>query len=253
MEKLFKFVILIYLLSQYSLSFSQSVETFDGLAKIPLDIYKSREPNSPTIVYAHGCSGYDKYDIQKARLMRDWGFNVVVAEYTRGRGLANKTGPKGSNITCEQGYISYPMLQRSDDLMVVGKWVLQQEWHKGRIGAIGFSLGGGAVEYLINNTKEINPFSAGISFYPYCRYQLLTDEKTLPNQFHIGTLDEGYERCIFLNRTESRHNIFTYENATHAFDNNWTHINRNGYTYDKESTRIAFERVKVFFNTELRK
>lgn len=234
-------------------SFAQSVKTLDGLARIPLDIYKSREPDSPTIVYAHGCSGYDNHDIKKARLLRSWGYNVVVAEYTRGRGLANKIGPRGDNITCEQGYLAYPMLQRADDLIAVGKWVLEQEWHKGKIGAIGYSLGGGAVEYLINDVSEDNPFAAGVSFYPYCRLQLMPGSKTLPNQFHIGTLDIAYNKCHHHNELEGRHNIFTYENATHAFDNDWARINVNGYTYDKEATKISYERVKIFFDKNLKK
>lgn len=232
---------------------AQSVETLDRLARIPLDIYKSRDDGSPTIVYAHGCSGYDSHDVKKARLIRSWGYNVVVAEYTRGRGLDGQRAANGQNITCVQGYIAYPMLQRADDLIAVGQWVQRQAWHKGKVGAIGFSLGGGAVEFLINDPTATNPFSAGVSFYPFCRYRLVANQKTLPNQFHIGTLDEGYERCVDLNKEENRHRIFSYENSTHAFDNEWAGVNRNGYAYDKESTRLAFERVKMFFDDELRK
>lgn len=233
------------------LAYSQDIKTLDGLAYIPVDIYRSKQSNSPTVVYAHGCSGYDAFDVQKARLIRSWGYNVVVAEYTRGRGLANQTASNGRNITCVQGYKAYPMQQRADDLIAIGNWISQQEWHSGKIAAIGFSLGGGAVEYLINTTDKDNPFSAGISFYPYCRLNLLPDRKTLPNQFHIGTLDEGYNRCLKLNQQENRHNIYIYEGATHAFDNNWGNSNRNGFVYDSNATKLSFDRVREFLDQHL--
>lgn len=241
-------VILTLVLLCSSVVWANSVQTIDGLAEIPLDIYKSTEPNAPTIVYAHGCSGYDSFDIQKARLIRSWGYNVVVAEYTRGRGLANNIDAKsGKNITCVNGWQAYPMQQRADDLIAVGNWILTQDWHKGKIAAIGFSLGGGAIEYLINDSREINPYAAGVSFYPFCRFQQLPNKKVLPNQFYIGTRDEAYDRCLKLNIIEHRHNFFVYENASHAFDNNWGFQNRNGYFYDKEATENAFEKVKIFF------
>ena len=143
------------------------------------------------------------------------------------------------------------MQQRADDLIAVGNWVITQEWHTGKIAAIGFSLGGGAVEFLINDSRDINPYSAGVSFYPFCRYHLESDKKTLPNQFHIGTLDEGFDSCTHLNRDETRHNFFIYENATHAFDNDWGN-NRNGFMYDRDSTDKAFGQVKRFLDDILK-
>jgi dienelactone hydrolase len=224
------------------------VQTIDGLAEIPLDIYKSRKSKAPTIVYAHGCSGYDNFDIKKARLLRSWGYNVVVAEYTKGRNLSNKIDYNGRNITCTYGN-AYPQHLRADDLIAVGNWAIKQEWHTGKIAAIGFSLGGGAVEFLINDSRDINPYSAGVVFYPACRQY--SNKTTLPNQFHIGTLDEAYNRCISFNRDEKRHNFFIYENATHAFDNDWV-TNRNGYMYDRDSTEKAFDHVKRFFDEILK-
>ena len=184
------YIVLTIVILCVPVAWAQSVKTIDGFAEIPLDIYKSKTPNSPTVVYAHGCSGYDNFDFQKARLIRSWGYNVVVMEYTRGRGLSNNTDASGRNITCVKGWSVYPMQQRADDFIAVGNWILKQDWHVGKVAAIGFSLGGGAVEYLINDSRDINPYSAGVAFYPYCRFTKLPNEKTLPNQFHIGTLDE---------------------------------------------------------------
>lgn len=233
-------------------SWAQSIKTIDGLAEIPIDIYKSKQSKAPTIVYAHGCSGYDNFDIKKARLIRSWGYNVVVAEYTRGRSLSDKIGYNGRNITCVQGYTIYPQHQRADDLIAVGNWVINQEWHTGKIAVIGFSLGGGAVEYLINDTRTINPYSAGVSFYPFCRIDPMPRQTTLPNQFHIGTLDESYDRCLYFNSRFQRHNYFIYDNATHAFDNDWVKENKHGYKYDRNSTEKAFDHVKRFFEEILK-
>jgi len=252
MNTIYRLLNFSFFLLYVSLTNAASVETLDGLAKIPLDIYKSNVKDSPTIVYAHGCSGYDNFDIQKARQIRSWGYNVVVAEYTVGRGVANQTDSNGKNVTCSQGWRAYPMQLRADDLIAVGNWILKQEWHKGKLGAIGFSLGGGAVEYLVNTTNRPNPYAAGVAFYPYCRYVLSPTETTLPNQFHIPALDEGVEKCIGLNKQENRHTIFLYEGATHAFDNDWGGTNRNGYRYDREATTLAFERVKTFFDAQIK-
>lgn len=236
-------------------SWAQSIKTIDGLAEIPLDIYKSRESKAPTVVYAHGCSGYDNFDIKKAKLIRSWGYNVVVVEYTKGRGLSNKLGYDGRNITCSKDvaslHHSYPQQLRADDLIAVGNWVINQEWHTGKIAAIGFSLGGGAVEFLINDERDINPYSAGVAFYPACRFRYFSNKKTLPNQFHIGTLDEAYSRCLKFNSELQRHNYFIYENATHAFDNDWI-SNKNGYMYDRNSTDTAFVQVKRFLDAILK-
>ena len=126
--------------------------------------------------------------------------------------------------------------------------MINQEWHTGKIAAIGFSLGGTAVEFLINDERNINPYSAGVAFYPGCRQY--SNKTTLPNQFHIGTLDEDYDRCLKFHPTIN-HNYFIYENATHAFDNDDV-FNPLGYMYHRASTEKAFNHVKRFFDEILK-
>ena len=71
--RLCSYIILTIVILCVPVAWAQSVKTIDGFAEIPLDIYKSKTPNSPTVVYAHGCSGYDNFDFQIPK--RKWTYS----------------------------------------------------------------------------------------------------------------------------------------------------------------------------------
>lgn len=214
--------------------------------EMEVEIFVGKKSPSPTIVYAHGCSGWDDYEKSKALLINSWGFNVVVPKYTKSRGFSN-----GKNPTCTRGWLVYSPAARASDLNNIAIWVKKQDWHQGKIGLIGFSLGAGAGEYVLFNPIDEFRWDGIVVFYPNCRVPDMVENNLIPHQFHLPDKDENFYRCMERNISKTR-NYFIYEGATHSFDNNWRGRNRNGYQYDPAATRLSFDRVSNFFELNLR-
>jgi carboxymethylenebutenolidase len=118
----------------------------------------------------------------------------------------------------------------------------------GKVGAVGFCWGGGAVNNLAVNDPDL---SAGVAYYggqpkaedvPKIRAAML---------LHYGGLDErinagipAYEAA--LKQAGKTYEIYVYEGANHAFNND-----TNAARYDKEAAELAWKRTVGFLKKNL--
>lgn len=224
---------------------------WSGYVKINQEVYAKPYTISgvvPTILIVHGAGGSrgwreDQQSMGKwAKIMNSWGYNAVVVDLFSGRGLSDllKQGRK------------LPFSTRANDLKQIASYVVDQPWHKGYIGVIGFSQGGATIIAL---SKESSPiFKAGVVYYPSCAYEAPTDRPDFHIQMHLGIKDDlDY---IFLCHVvdTSKYEIFKYEKATHAFDVDALPRTIQGhfFQFDRSAYEDSKGKTKVFFDKHLK-
>ena len=118
----------------------------------------------------------------------------------------------------------------------------------GKVGVVGFCWGGGMVNRLAAAGTSLN---AGVAYYGA---QLPADQVpkiTAPLLLHYGSLDErinagipAYEAALKANKKV--YEVYMYEGANHAFNNN-----TNAARYNKEAAALAWSRTIQFFKKYL--
>ena len=222
--------------------------------------YSDSSTKRPTVIVAHGCDGLRNPNYLKwAKYLNSIGYNAVLYDSYRAMGFTEGVCDKNGQWWDQHKDI------RPKEADYIANWIQQQEWHKGKIGLIGFSAGGSlALFYSMNSGDKLgNNISALIAFYPSCDKftigpQLFNKGWSLkvPTQVHLGLKDDwtpAADCSPLKNATE----IIKYPTATHAFDNDegrgsaerkyLGHVMR----YDKEVHELSMTKVKEFFDLYL--
>jgi carboxymethylenebutenolidase len=118
----------------------------------------------------------------------------------------------------------------------------------GKVGAVGFCWGGGAV----NNLAVADPtLNAGVAYYGRQPDASKVAAIKAPLMLHYGGLDTNinpgipaYEEA--LKAAGKDYQIFVYEGANHAFNND-----TNAARYNKEAADLAWGRTIAFFKKNL--
>jgi dienelactone hydrolase len=228
-------------------SATTGVQANDGKPAAAKEIYKYTEPR-PTIIIAHGCDGVSPAYRDWALVIRSWGYNTVLADSFQFR---------GHGILCNgmDNHKVMPMV-RKDDLVEIAKFLKQQPWHKGKIGAIGFSHGGSTM-LAIAASKQTD-IDAVVAYYPSCHrlfvFSSLTQhifEPTIAVQVHLAEKDDWtpIADCNYLTGAEE----YIYKGATHAFDMAYPPRSYGKYylKYDEKADLLARKRTKEFFEVKL--
>ena len=210
--------------------------------KVNLSITKFTKWNpAPTIIILHGCDGAKPHYNQWAKIVNAWGYNAVLPDSFGSRGISNMcTQPNGVVVR-----------QRNEDVLAVADWISQQKWHKGKIGAIGFSHGGWTVLQASNNPLT-NKISAMVAYYPWCGEPNEYKDPKIPVQIHIGMRDR-WTPASQCSSIKDAYDFYTYENATHNFEINSPprdYPSRHGpqrLEYDPAAATLAEQRSKEFF------
>ena len=113
----------------------------------------------------------------------------------------------------------------------------------GKVGAVGFCWGGGIVNRL---AAAGTPLAAGVAYYGM---QLPADEVpniSCPLLLHYASLDQRIDAGIpafeaALKANHKVYELFMYEGANHAFNNN-----TNAARYDKAAAQLAWGRTVAF-------
>lgn len=212
---------------------------FNEKIKLNVKKYTKWNPTS-TIIILHGCDGAQPHYENWARIVNSWGYNAV---------LPDSYGSRDVNNVCQHPG-SVNVKQRSEDIAAVAEWINQQKWHKGKIGAIGFSHGGWSI-LQASNFPINDKVSAMIAYYPWCDWEYKNTK--MPVQIHIGLNDDWTPatRCFHL---KDAYEFYTYENTTHSFDIDAPrrkHSGHYGSEYYIEHNPTAFklseQRSKEFF------
>lgn len=197
---------------------------------------------APTVILAHGCDGVNRFNLEWARTIRSWGYNVVVVDsFTK----------RGSNGVCMKGWEIHPV-DRSNDILEVANSVKSKSWHKGKIGAIGFSHGGSTMIALSNSTE----ISALVAYYPSCSLTYPSNTPKTKVMMHLGAKDTWTPawQCSVQNLTDKNYSVTVYENAGHAFDIDAPNRTMGRYLlwYDRAADIESRNLTKAFFDKELR-
>ena len=118
----------------------------------------------------------------------------------------------------------------------------------GKVGAVGFCWGGGAVNNLAVADADLN---AGVAYYGKQPDAAKVPSIKAPLLLHYGGLDTNinpgipaYEEALKANGKD--YQIFVYEGANHAFNND-----TNAARYNKEAADLAWGRTIAFFKKNL--
>lgn len=235
--------------SSTTITYTGTATGYNKEVILPIDTVTQKTP-SPTIIIAHPSDGltgygYTRYVLFWGSLISSWGYNAVVPDSFHGRGYRNK------EVMYQSMLVNYD--ERSEDMIKVAEWIKQQSWHKGKIGIIGFSHGGGTVIRTANTTDAI---SAGVAYYPGC---FDDDKNTSPLfsvEIHIGNADDWTtaHRCISMAKKSNMYRLYVYQDATHGFDIPVATRKIMNYTlaYEHEAAIFAQERTRIFFDKHLR-
>ncbi len=224
-----------------------------------LNTYSLKTP-SPTVIYAHGCSGLNGAYLDWKNKLNDWGYNVVQPDSLRSRGF---------NTACKNsGVANITHNDRLEDILKTAEWVKEQPWHKGKIGVFGFSMGGratlnlasdGGDLYIFKPTTPVDTYkniniSAAVAYYPMC----LTQHKDakIPTMILIGDADDWTPPtwCGYIAGENEKITLKTYPGVHHGFDTpGLNQINSVGHMvkYDQQAAIDAEQRTKEFFEKYL--
>ncbi len=118
----------------------------------------------------------------------------------------------------------------------------------GKVGAIGFCWGGGAVNNLAVKSPSLN---AGVAYYGAQPKAEDVPAIKAPLMLHYGGLDERINAGIpafkaALEKGGKTFEIFVYDGANHAFNND-----TSSARYDKAAADLAWSRSVAFFKKNL--
>lgn len=223
--------------------------------KLLINVYKLKN-SGPTIVYMHGCSGIDGAYLEWKNKLNDWGYNVVMPDSLRSRGV--------SSACAKQGVASVSHNDRLEDLMETAKWINSQPWHSGKIGVIGFSMGAIAAMNLASNGGVLTSakqdvykntlISAAVAYYPFC--SAAHGSANIPTLVLVGAADTWTppHSCAFIMEVNKNIESIIYPDVHHSFDTpGFNQINRQGHMvkYDSFAAADAERRAQIFLTKYL--
>ena len=187
----------------------------------------------PTVIVIHENRGLNPHIKDVTRRMAAEGFIALGLDYLSPMGGTPADEDKGRDMI---GQLKGP------DMIAYGKaavaYLKARPDSNGKVGAIGFCWGGGAVNNLAVNEPNLN---AGVAYYGGQPKAEDVPKINAAMMLHYGGLDErinagipAYEAA--LKQAGKTYEIYVYEGANHAFNND-----TNAARYDKEAAETGVE------------
>ncbi len=197
----------------------------------------------PTVIVIHENRGLNPHIKDVTRRMAAEGFIALGVDYLSPMGGTPADEEKGREMI---GQLKQP------DVIANGKaavaYLKGRPDSNGKVGAIGFCWGGGAVNNLAVNEPGL---SAGVAYYggqakaddvPKIQAALMLHYAGLDERINAGIL--AYEAA--LKQAGKTYEIHLYEGANHAFNND-----TNAPRYNKEAADLAWGRTVEFLKKNL--
>jgi len=192
----------------------------------------------PTVIVIHENRGLNPHIKDVTRRMATEGFIALGLDYLSPMGGTPADEDKGREMI---GQLKQP------DVIAYGKaavaYLKGRPDGNGKVGAIGFCWGGGAVNNLAVNEPNLN---AGVAYYGGQPKAEDVPKINAAMMLHYGGLDErinagiqAYEAA--LKQAGKTYEIYVYEGANHAFNND-----TNAARYDKDAADLAWSRTVGF-------
>ena len=197
----------------------------------------------PTVIVIHENRGLNPHIKDVTRRMAAEGFIALGLDYLSPMGGTPADEDKGRDMI---GQLKGP------DMIAYGKaavaYLKTRPDSNGKVGAIGFCWGGGAVNTLAVNEPNLN---AGVAYYGGQPKAEDVPKINAAMMMHYGSLDERINAGIpayegALKQAGKTYEIYVYEGANHAFNND-----TNAARYDKEAAEAAWKRTVGFLKKNL--
>ncbi len=205
-----------------------------GLLAIP----KDATGKLPCVLVIHENRGLNPHIKDVTRRMALEGFVVFGADYL---------APLGGTPTDEDKGKEMIGSLKPEDVLAYSqnalKALIAHPQGTGKAGAMGFCWGGGAV----NNLAVADPsLAAGVAYYGSQPKAENVPKITAPLMLHYGALDERINAGIpafeaALKAYSKAYELYVYEGANHAFNND-----TNAARYNKETADLAWGRTVAF-------
>lgn len=197
----------------------------------------------PTVIVIHENRGLNPHIKDVTRRMATEGFIALGLDYISPMGGTPADEDKGREMI---GQLKAP------DVIAYGKaavaYLKGRPDSTGKVGAVGFCWGGGAVNTLAVNEPNLN---AGVAYYGGQPKAEDVPKINAAMMMHYGGLDErinagipAYEAA--LKQAGKTYEIYVYEGANHAFNND-----TNAARFDKEASDLAWRRTVGFLKKNL--
>jgi carboxymethylenebutenolidase len=197
----------------------------------------------PTVIVIHENRGLNPHIKDVTRRMAAEGFVALGLDYLSPMGGTPADEEKGREMI---GQLRQPDVIASGRAAVA--YLKSRPDGNGKVGAIGFCWGGGAVNTLAVNEPNL---SAGVAYYggqpkpedaPKIKAALMLHYAGLDERINAGI--QAYEAA--LKQAGKSYEIHMYEGANHAFNND-----TNAARYDKEAADLAWRRTVGFLKGNL--
>ena len=197
----------------------------------------------PAVIVIHENRGLNPHIRDVTRRMATEGFMALGLDYLSPMGGTPADEDKGREMI---GQLKQPDVIASGKAAVA--YLKGRQDGNGKVGAMGFCWGGGAVNNLAVNEPNL---SAGVAYYGGQPKAEDVPKIQAALMLHYGGLDErinagipAYEAA--LKQAGKTHEIYVYEGANHAFNND-----TNAARYDKTVADQAWSRTVAFFKKNL--
>ena len=198
----------------------------------------------PTVIVVHENRGLNPHIKDVTRRMAAEGFIALGLDYLSPMGGTPADEDKGRDMI---GQLKGP------DMIAYGKaavaYLKTRPDSNGKVGAMGFCWGGGAVNTLAVNEPNLN---AGVAYYGGQPKAEDVPKINAAMMMHYGSLDErinagipAYEAALKANN--KKYVVHMYPGTQHGFLNDTTP------RYNEAAAKLAFTRTIAFFNENLRK
>jgi carboxymethylenebutenolidase len=204
---------------------------------------KAGDDKLPTVIVIHENRGLNPHIKDVTRRMATEGFIALGLDYLSPMGGTPADEEKGREMI---GQLKQP------DVISYGKaavaYLKGRPDSNGKVGAIGFCWGGGAVNNLAVNEPNL---SAGVAYYggqpkaedvPKIQAALMLHYAGLDERINAGIA--AYDAA--LKQAGKTYEIHLYEGANHAFNND-----TNAARYDKDTADQAWQRTVAFLKKNL--
>jgi len=187
------------------------------------------------------------------------GLNPYIEDVTRRLALLNYVafapdaltplgGYPGDEEKAVKAFATLDPVKRTEDLVTGAEFLKARPECTGKIGAVGFCVGGGIANLLATRLPDLG---GAVPFYGAQPAAADVAKIKAPLLIHYAGLDErinagwpAYETALKANNV--KYEAFIYPNVNHGFHNDTTP------RYDEAAAKLAWQRTVDFFNKNLR-
>ncbi|SMF44411.1 carboxymethylenebutenolidase [Xaviernesmea oryzae] len=221
--------------------------TYPGAAGVTMKGYLVRPKNASGplggVIVIHENRGLNNHIRDVARRMALEGFNALAVDF-----LSPQGGTPADEDQARQMFSSLNAADVAANAEASRVYLAGIDGANGKVGAVGFCWGGGTVNNFAVRSPNLN---AGVAYYGSQPKAEDVPAIKAPLMLHYGGLDERINASIpafreALEKNGKTFEIFVYEGANHAFNND-----TSAARYDKAAADLAWSRTVDFFKKNL--